>query len=88
MVTKVEEKAPVRKKAAVPKPKAAVRKQEIHHVIRTISQDNSGAGGAWNVYEIEEYLQGYLNNGWVVQATHYLGQLPEGYVTMWVLTKG
>lgn len=81
---KPKAKAPKKKQADNLRPGI----QQIHHVIRTISREGSGSGGAWNVGEIEQYLAGYLNNGWRVSATHYLGELPEGYSVLWVLLKG
>lgn len=62
--------------------------QLIHHVIRTISSDNSGTGGAWTAADAEEYLAQYTFNGWTLHSTHYLEKLPEGYSFMWILTKG
>jgi len=70
-------------KAKTPK----VKPQLIHHVIRAISRDGSGSGGAWTMQEIEEHIMTYLAGGWRVHQTHYLGELPEGYTMLWVLLK-
>jgi len=61
--------------------------QLIHHVIRTISKDNSGEGGSWPLEQIETYLAQWLGTGWRLQSVHVLERLPEGYVVMWALTK-
>ncbi len=69
------------------KAKAGKIGQLIHHVVRTISGDGSGTGGAWSAADAEDYLAQYTFNGWKLHSTHYLEKLPEGYVFMWVLTK-
>ena len=78
-----------KKKAEVKEWKKAKAKvgQLIHHVVRTISGDGSGTGGAWSAADAEDYLAQYTNNGWKLHSTHYLEKLPEGYVFMWILTK-
>jgi len=55
--------------------------------MRTISRDNSGVGESWKMQDIEEHLMNYFANGWSLHATHYLGELPEGYTVLWVLLK-
>lgn len=69
-----------------PKAKAATG-QLIHHVIRTISKDNSGTGGSWTTAMIEDYLSQYTNNGWKLHNTYFLEVLPEGYTMLWILVK-
>lgn len=73
---------PVKKKAA---PK--VRGQMVHHVIRTISKSTGAVGGSWTLADIEEYIAQYTMAGWELFATHYLGEVPEGFNMLWVLTK-
>jgi len=82
-----ETKVPEVKEEKRTKASAALKGQLIHHVIRTISADGSGTGGAWTAAESEEYLAQYTFNGWKLHDTHYLEKLPEGYVFMWVLVK-
>lgn len=85
MTDKVEDKPKAKEKKETPKAKA--EGQLIHQVIRTISKDNSASAGSWRLEDIEEYLMQYLMNGWKLFSTHAMGELPEGYVFMWVLTK-
>lgn len=61
--------------------------QMVHHVIRTISRSPGGQGGAQALADVEAYLADYLNNEWRIFDTHYLGELPEGFIMLWVLTK-
>lgn len=61
--------------------------QLIHHVIRTISRDGSGTGDSWKMQDLEEHIMNYLAGGWRLHATHYLGELPEGFTMLWVLLK-
>jgi hypothetical protein len=91
MVEKVAE-VPEKKKAPAKKKKKQAENnrplpQQIHHVIRTISRDGSGSADSWRIQEAEEYLAQFLNNGWRISATHYLGELPEGYTVLWVMLK-
>lgn len=61
--------------------------QLVHHVVRTISKATGATGGAWSLSDIEEYIAQYTMAGWELFATHYLGEVPEGYSMLWVLTK-
>lgn len=88
MTDKVEDKPKVKAKEEKEKvPEAKAEGQLIHQVIRTISKDGSAQGGSWRLDDIEDYLMQYLMNGWKLFSTHAMGQLPEGFVFMWVLTK-
>lgn len=88
MTDKVEDKPEVKAKKADPKPEAkATGGQLVHHVIRVISQDGSGSGGSWLLADIEDYLMQYTMNGWVLEGAYPIGQLPEGFVFMWLLVK-
>ena len=85
--TAVKEKEIEVKEEKRTKAKAGKVGQLIHHVIRTISADGSGTGGAWTAADAEEYLAQYTFNGWVLHSTHYMEKLPEGYVMLWILVK-
>lgn len=64
-------------------------KVQVKHVIRTISATSLGTpeSGAFGVDVINSYLETFLNDGWKLEATHYLDKLPEGYVMLWILVK-
>lgn len=85
MTDKIEDKPKAKADKTAPEEKA--EGQLIHQVIRVISKDGSAQGGSWRLDDIEDYLMQYLMNGWKLYSTHAMGQLPEGFVFMWVLTK-
>ena len=63
--------------------------QMVKQVIRYISKQNRSmqVSGEWSVEDVDNYLSEWLNKGFRLFSTHYLGENPEGYGMMYVLVK-
>lgn len=71
-----------------PKPVMAGQ-PKVYQVIRYISRKNvtSEQEGAYSVSEINFYLTEKINEGYKLFATHYLGEVPEGYGMLYVFVR-
>lgn len=63
---------------------------QTHHIIRTISRNNISNHGAdlWTAAEVDDYLAGWFVDGWKLFNAYFLGEIPEGYKTLYILIKG
>jgi|WetSurMetagenome_2_1015567.scaffolds.fasta_scaffold00049_69 hypothetical protein len=61
--------------------------KELKIVIRTIAQNPQPEIGAFSVEQVESYIGMFLNDGWKLFATNYIGQAPEGYIYSWQLVR-
>jgi len=41
----------------------------------------------YSVYEIDAYVSEWIDNGYKLFATHYLGENPEGFGVLYILVK-
>lgn len=73
-------------------PKTISRKEdrthmkETHTIIRVISMQPDHTS-AFSVQETDAYVNAFLAEGWSIQATHFIGQMPEGFMFAWILVR-
>lgn len=62
---------------------------KVKQIIRWISQTGMTdfSTGAWNVAEIDRYVSEWLDQGWKLFNTHFLGTTPEGFGVLYILIK-
>jgi hypothetical protein len=62
---------------------------DVHHVIRVISRSGyeDVEAGYFNAATVDNYLKGYLENGYTLFSVQFLEQVPEGYKILYVLVK-
>lgn len=62
---------------------------KMHTVIRTISRANISNHEAdlWTAAEADSYLSEWLNTGWKLSSSHFVGEIPEGYKMIYVLIR-
>lgn len=61
--------------------------KSIKHIIRGISKTGGFSEEADPVQDIETYVSTFLNGGYKLFATHYLGETPEVFRILYVLVR-
>jgi hypothetical protein len=61
--------------------------KELKILVRTIAQNPQPELGAFSVEQVESYIGMFLQDGWTLFATNYLGSTPEGYIFAWQLVR-
>jgi len=75
--------------APQPKERASDQDIDFHTIVRVISKSNamSPNAAAFPSVQVDAYVASFLRGGYELENTHYLGELPEGYMMMYVLVK-
>lgn len=68
-------------------PAGVVNEPLVHTMIRTISSDAFPQGQSQFVHEVDADVSSWVERGYRLVNTHYLGQEVEGYIVMYVLSK-
>ena len=91
MTDEVKKRGPGRPKKEVvasTKKKEVVFPASVRQIVRFISKkENFGQEASWPAASIDEYLASWLNQGYTLFNTHYLGENPEGYGVLYILIK-
>lgn len=61
-------------------------KQIIRDIAKPTSMPNFD-NGPWTVEMIDSYVGEWVDRGYDLVSTHYLGEIPEGYKVLYVLKK-
>lgn len=64
----------------------ATEQKETKTIIRTIST-SPDHNSVFSEAEVSAYISQYLQDGWKVLNTHYLGNPPEGWIFAWILVR-
>jgi hypothetical protein len=57
-------------------------------VLRYLNKQNTTTpNGSFSVEDVNVFISQWLNKGYTLQATHYVGDNPEGYGVLFVLVK-
>jgi hypothetical protein len=64
-----------------------IMEKSIKHIIRGISKAGGISEEADPVQDIEMYVNSFLNDGYKLFATHYLGETPEVFRILYVLVR-
>jgi hypothetical protein len=60
----------------------------VKQIIRYLSkQGRYGQEGSWPVGDVDVYLSEFINLGYTLFDTHYMGEAPEGYGVLYVLVR-
>lgn len=61
----------------------------VLNIVRYISKEGltDPDSGVWGVHDINEYLSAYIDAGYEIVGTHYIGEAPEGYGMIYVLAR-
>ena len=59
-------------------------KQIIRYISRTAGDPQANH---WSVQEIDAYLDAWYQQGYKLYNTHYLGENPEGFGVLYIMTK-
>ncbi len=72
-----------------PLPKKKDEDVDLHTVIRVISK--TGAmnpnASAFPIVQVDAYIASFLEQGYTLANTHYLGEIPEGFIMMYILLR-
>lgn len=64
-----------------------VEEHALKIIVRYMPSPTRVVDGSWPVEAVESYVALYLNEGYVLQATHYLGIIEDAVGIMFVLVK-
>lgn len=65
-----------------------LEKLQVHNMIRWISKTGMTVPGSYgDVSVIDEQVSEWVNRGWRLFNTHYLGEAPEGFGILYVLVR-
>ena len=57
-------------------------------ILRYLNKQNvTTANGSFSVEDVNVFVSQWLNKGYVLKNTHYVGDNPEGYGVLFVLVK-
>ena len=56
-------------------------------IVRYLNKQNKDYEGSFSVASVNEFVSSWLNRGYVLKNTHYIGDNAEGYGVMFVLVK-
>ena len=77
---------PVKTKEVEKEDKLLLPDADIHHVVRTIGVQAT-PGGAVTGGEADDYIRGYLRNGYRLAFVQSLGMTPEGIQVLYILIR-
>lgn len=62
---------------------------DLHTVVRTISRTGAMTpnANAFPIVQVDAYVASFLEQGYQLVGTHYLGELPEGFIMMYILIR-
>lgn len=62
---------------------------DMHTIVRTISKVGAVPAGvsAFPVMQVDAYVSSWIDEGYELVDTHYLGERPEGYDMMYILLR-
>ena len=72
-----------------PLPKVSDEDVDLHTVVRVISKTNAmnPNASAFPSVQIDAYIASFLVQGYTLANTHYLGEIPEGFIMMYILLR-
>lgn len=72
-----------------PPPKGDIEGVDLHTVVRVISKTNAmnPNASAFPSVQIDAYVASFLDQGYQLANTHYLGEIPEGFIMMYILLR-
>ncbi len=56
-------------------------------IVRYLSKSGNYAGDAFPSHDVETYIGSYIDLGYTLLNTHYMGENPEGVGVLFVLVK-
>lgn len=59
----------------------------VRTVTRTIAATADYDNGVWPSAEVDMYLSGFINDGWTLLNTHFIGMTPSGATFAWILVR-
>jgi len=72
-----------------PLPKGKSEDVDLHTVVRVISKTGAMTpnASAFPVVQVDAYISSFLEQGYTLANTHYLGEIPEGFIMMYILLR-
>ena len=68
-------------------PKLTPELSKVKLVVRYLSKTLMPQGDAWLANDVEAYLTSYIDLGYRLVDTHYVGENPDGYGICFILTR-
>ena len=72
-----------------PLPMGKPEEVDLHTVVRVISKTNAmnPNASAFPSMQVDAYVASFLEQGYQLANTHYLGEIPEGFIMMYILLR-
>ena len=72
-----------------PLPKGSVEDVDLHSIVRVISKTNAmnPNASAFPSVQVDAYVASFLAQGYQLANTHYLGEIPEGFIMVYILLR-
>ena len=72
-----------------PLPKEKSEDVDLHTIVRVISKTNAmnPNASAFPSVQVDAYVASFLEQGYDLINTHYLGEIPEGFIMMYILLR-
>lgn len=74
---------------SAPRAKERADDVDLHTVVRVISKTNAmnPNASAFPSMQVDAYVASFIEQGYELKNTHYLGEIPEGFIMMYILLR-
>lgn len=60
---------------------------DVHHMVRKIGLNPDPTTGVMTVDEVDSHVRNWLQAGYKLQSTHFVGQEPGVYIVLYILVR-